>query len=51
MTEELASTACDLGNNLPEDAKGGIEVDPITGTVTADEEECDWSAEDSDVEV
>eukprot|EP00435_Cladocopium_sp_Y103_P035201 s1779_g9.t1 len=64
VTEELALTACDLGKNLPENLQGGIEVDTETGIVKSTsteariapgspggEDECDWSAEDSDVEV
>eukprot|EP00438_Fugacium_kawagutii_P034290 Skav220347 [mRNA] locus=scaffold2224:200945:203585:+ [translate_table: standard] len=65
VTEEVASAAYGLGSNLPEGAQEGIEVDPVTGAVETrrlaaciapgypgeDDEECDWSADDSDVEV
>ncbi|CAK9112079.1 tRNA 2'-phosphotransferase 1 [Durusdinium trenchii] len=64
VTEEVAQAACDLGKNLPDDVGGGVEVDTVTGAVTAvgteaciapgmpdDEDECDWSAGDLDVEV
>eukprot|EP00438_Fugacium_kawagutii_P025619 Skav209722 [mRNA] locus=scaffold528:374935:391817:- [translate_table: standard] len=64
VTEEVASAAFELGNNLPENVQGGIEVDPTTEEVRSrrlaaciapgdpgDDDECDWSADDSDVEV
>ena len=64
VTEEVASAACDIGKNLPDDLKDGIEVDPMTGAIDTpgpearsapgtlgEDEECDWSADDSDVEV
>ncbi|CAK9031816.1 unnamed protein product [Durusdinium trenchii] len=64
VTEEVAQAACDLSKNLPDDVGGGVEVDTVTGAVTAvgteaciapgmpdDEDECDWSAGDLDVEV
>eukprot|EP00435_Cladocopium_sp_Y103_P043132 s1182_g12.t1 len=60
----MARAACDLGKNLPEGANEGIEVDTMTGEVKplsaeaciapgeqGDDEECDWSADDSEVEV
>eukprot|EP00438_Fugacium_kawagutii_P035674 Skav231659 [mRNA] locus=scaffold823:44885:57127:- [translate_table: standard] len=62
VTEEIASTAYEIGKNLPENTKGGIEIDPTTEAIRprqlaaciapggpGEEEECDWSADDSDV--
>eukprot|EP00438_Fugacium_kawagutii_P005702 Skav227832 [mRNA] locus=scaffold948:391182:404479:+ [translate_table: standard] len=64
VTEEIASTAYEIGKNLPENLRGGIEIDPNTEAIRprqlaaciapggpGEEEECDWSADDSDVEV
>eukprot|EP00438_Fugacium_kawagutii_P010033 Skav212665 [mRNA] locus=scaffold1227:565246:577475:+ [translate_table: standard] len=64
VTEEVAATAFEIGSNLPKETQGGIEVDSITEAIEprnteaciapgepGSEEECDWSAEDSDVEV
>eukprot|EP00438_Fugacium_kawagutii_P003850 Skav230671 [mRNA] locus=scaffold2185:281771:289747:+ [translate_table: standard] len=64
VTEEVASAAFELGSNLPDDVQGGIEVDPNTEVVRSrklaaciapgdpeDGDECDWSPDDSDVEV
>eukprot|EP00438_Fugacium_kawagutii_P005313 Skav210287 [mRNA] locus=scaffold475:3020:13981:- [translate_table: standard] len=64
VTEEVAAAAFELGSNLPDDIQGGIEIDPATEAVATkglaaciapgdpdDDNECDWSAEDSDVEV
>eukprot|EP00435_Cladocopium_sp_Y103_P049677 s776_g15.t1 len=50
VTEEVALAACDLGKNLPDDLKSGIEARIAPGSPGGDDE-CDWSAEDSDVEV
>eukprot|EP00438_Fugacium_kawagutii_P015705 Skav235328 [mRNA] locus=scaffold520:603852:614712:+ [translate_table: standard] len=64
VTEEVASAAFELGSNLPDDVQGGIEVDPSTQAVRSrrlaaciapgdpeEGDECDWSPDDSDVEV
>eukprot|EP00435_Cladocopium_sp_Y103_P026666 s2518_g6.t1 len=64
VTEEVHQTVQDIGNNLPDDLQGDLEVDVEDGTLRAvgpearsapgneaNEFECDWSASDSDVEV
>eukprot|EP00438_Fugacium_kawagutii_P001653 Skav236324 [mRNA] locus=scaffold97:181652:191974:+ [translate_table: standard] len=65
VTEAVVEVTKSLGKNLPDDCTHGAEVDPDLGTVHApgaeaciapgtwgdEDDECDWSAEDSDVEV
>eukprot|EP00438_Fugacium_kawagutii_P016374 Skav203835 [mRNA] locus=scaffold4932:42892:55316:- [translate_table: standard] len=64
ITEEVVSAARSLGKNLPDQLPQAVEVDSLVGTLEevatesrfatggpGEEDECDWSADDSDVEI
>lgn len=64
ITEELVQAAQDLGKNLSKELEGGLEVDPLTEELKPaaaearfapggdpEEFECDWSPDDSEIEM